>query len=76
MIRKIEDIVIYKDPFYYIAFPSCVTLDDGSVLLSCRRALEPRYLLGPDPDESLAGRVTWVPTNAETTIPATYRAHR
>jgi hypothetical protein len=60
MIRKTEDIVIYKDPFYYISFPSCLTLDTGEILLSCRRALDPRYLLGDNPDEALAGSVTHV----------------
>ena len=54
MITKLSDLIVYKDPFYYIAFPSCVTLDDGGVLLTCRRALEPRYLLGNDAPEALA----------------------
>ena len=45
MIRKLDDLVIYKDPYYYLAFPSCVTLSDGRVLITCRRALDPRYLL-------------------------------
>ncbi len=60
MITKLSDLVVYKDPFYYIAFPSCVTLDDGGVLLTCRRALEPRYLLGDDAPEALRSRTTHV----------------
>jgi len=54
MIRKVDEFIVYKDPQYYLAFPSCVTLDGGGVLVSCRRALEPRFLLDDDAPPELA----------------------
>lgn len=60
MLKKQQDITIYKDPFYYIAFPSCVTLDNGEVLVTCRRALDPRYLLTDDAPNDLRNKVIHV----------------
>lgn len=60
MIAIREHLTVYKDSFYYISFPSCATLDSGEVLVSCRRALDPRYLLGDDAPEDLRKRVTHV----------------
>ncbi|WP_084148735.1 sialidase family protein [Arenibacter latericius] len=37
-IRKIKDIVIYKDSLFYSTFPSVVTRPNGEVLVSFRRA--------------------------------------
>ena len=41
-IRKIEDIVIYKDDQFYSAFPSIVRRPDGELLLAFRRAPDRR----------------------------------
>lgn len=41
-IRKIEDIVIYKDDKYYSSFPSIVRRPDGELLLAFRRAPDRR----------------------------------
>lgn len=60
MIKKLTDLTIYKDPFYYIAFPSGITLDSGEILITCRRALDPRYLLGEVAAEDLQKKVTHV----------------
>ncbi|MFH1006716.1 MAG: sialidase family protein [Candidatus Latescibacterota bacterium] len=38
--RKLEDIVIYKDEDYYAAFPSIVSCPDGELLVAFRRAPE------------------------------------
>ncbi|ASO04623.1 sialidase family protein [Arenibacter algicola] len=37
-VRKVKDIVIYKDSTFYSTFPSVVTRPDGEVLVSFRRA--------------------------------------
>ena len=37
-VRKIKDIVVYKDSTFYSTFPSVVTRPDGDVLVSFRRA--------------------------------------
>lgn len=60
MLKKLQDITIYKDPFYYVAFPSCVTLDNGEILLTCRRALDPRYLLTDNAPDDLRNKITHV----------------
>ena len=60
MIKKLQDITIYKDPFYYIAFPSNITLNNGEILVSCRRALDPRYLLTEDAPDDLKNKVIHV----------------
>ncbi len=60
MLRKAQDVVIYKDERFYSAFPSAITLADGSVLLVFRRAPEPRWLLGPDAPAPLRGWVSHV----------------
>jgi sialidase-1 len=36
--RKLHDLVIYRDPAYYPAFPSLVRRPDGEILLAFRRA--------------------------------------
>lgn len=59
MITIQEHITIYKDPFYYIAFPSSITLDNDEILISCRRALDPRYLL-TDSNSELQNKVIHV----------------
>ncbi len=55
MLRKVEDRVLYREEPFYAAFPSAVTLPDGSVLLVFRRAPDPRWLLGPDAPDNLRG---------------------
>jgi sialidase-1 len=37
-VRKIKDVVIYKDPLFYSSFPSVVRLPDGELLVAFRRA--------------------------------------
>ncbi len=41
-IRKIKDIVIYKDSVFYSAFPSVVKRPDGEILVAFRRAPDRR----------------------------------
>src|SRR5882672_10385970 len=41
-IRKLEDIVIYRDEKFYSAFPSIVCRPDGELLVAFRRAPERR----------------------------------
>lgn len=41
-LRKIEDIVIYRDDFFYAAFPSIVRRPGGELLVAFRRAPERR----------------------------------
>ena len=43
-IRKVEDIVIYRDERFYSAFPSIVRRRDGELLVAFRRAPERRKL--------------------------------
>lgn len=40
--RKLRDIVIYRDPQYFSAFPSIVRRDDGELVVAFRRAPERR----------------------------------
>src|SRR5690606_23924265 len=37
-LRKVEDVVIYRDDRFHCAFPSVVKLTDGDLLLAFRRA--------------------------------------
>ncbi len=37
-VRKIKDIIIYKDPSFYSSFPSVVKRADGEILVAFRRA--------------------------------------
>ncbi|MBM4080839.1 MAG: exo-alpha-sialidase, partial [Planctomycetes bacterium] len=60
MLNKVEDIIIYKDEPFYSAFPSAVTLADGTVLVSFRRAPEPRWLLGTNAPENLRNWISHV----------------
>src|SRR5215212_1613439 len=46
-IRKLEDVVIYKDARFHNAFPSVVRRPDGELLLAFRRAPD-RRLLGDE----------------------------
>ncbi|MGD0258339.1 MAG: sialidase family protein [Verrucomicrobiota bacterium] len=46
-VRKVEDIIIYKDDKFYSAFPSIVRRSDGELLVAFRRAPE-RRLFGED----------------------------
>ncbi len=41
-LRKIEDIIIYRDPTFYAAFPSIVTRPDGELIVAFRRAPDRR----------------------------------
>jgi len=68
MIKKLQAITIYKDPFYYIAFPSCITLDNNEILVSCRRALDPRYLLTDDAPKELKSKVIHVEARSHQAI--------
>jgi sialidase-1 len=43
-VRKIEDLVIYRDDAFYSAFPSVVRRPDGELLVAFRRAPERRRL--------------------------------
>ena len=45
--RKLEDIVIYFDENYYVAFPSVVSCPDGELLVAFRRAPERRKYFAP-----------------------------
>lgn len=37
-VRKIKDVVIYKDSMFFSTFPSVITLPDGEILVAFRRA--------------------------------------
>ena len=37
-VKKIKDVIIYKDTMFYSAFPSAVRLSNGEILVSFRRA--------------------------------------
>lgn len=37
-LRKIKDVIIYKDSLFYSAFPSVVKRPDGELLVAFRRA--------------------------------------
>lgn len=37
-VKKIKDVIIYKDTMFYSAFPSAVKLSNGEILVSFRRA--------------------------------------
>lgn len=41
-IRKVKDIIIYKDSLFYSAFPSVVKRPDGEILVAFRRAPDRR----------------------------------
>src|SRR5439155_15352629 len=73
VVRKIQDIVIYKDDKFYSAFPSIVRRSDGELLVAFRRAPERRALGEPvtthtDPNSYLVlvrsrdGGKTWSQT--------------
>ena len=56
--RKLEDTVLYSDADYHAAFPSIVSLSDGELLVSFRRALDRRKFFAPqcthsDPNSQL-----------------------
>ena len=44
-VRKVEDIIVYKDDKFYSAFPSVVRRPNGELVVAFRRAPE-RLLLG------------------------------
>jgi len=46
-IRKVKDLVIYKDSLFYCAFPSVVKRSDGEILVAFRRAPD-RRLFGEE----------------------------
>src|SRR5688572_20315723 len=41
-VKKLKDLVVYRDDTFYSAFPSIVRRSDGELLLAFRRAPEPR----------------------------------
>lgn len=41
-IRKVKDIIVYKDSLFYSAFPSVVKRPDGELLVAFRRAPDRR----------------------------------
>jgi hypothetical protein len=41
-IRKLEDVVVYEQPEFYVAFPSIVRRSDGELLVAFRRAPDRR----------------------------------
>lgn len=43
-VKKLEDVVVYRDPMYYSAFPSLVVRPDGEILCAFRRAPDRRAL--------------------------------
>jgi len=43
-VRKLEDVVVYRDDKFYSAFPSIVRRSDGELLVAFRRAPERRLL--------------------------------
>jgi len=45
-LKKIKDIIIYKDDMFYSAFPSLVVRKDGEILCAFRRAPDRRALWG------------------------------
>jgi hypothetical protein len=68
VIQKLRDLILYQDPFYYNAFPSCIALDDGTILVSCRRALDPRYLLTDGAPAELRSKVIHVEARSHQAI--------
>ncbi len=57
-VRKVEDVVVYRDETFYSAFPSIVRRPDGELLVAFRRAPDPRNFgnAGPthtDPNSQL-----------------------
>ncbi|MDW8310606.1 MAG: hypothetical protein RMK20_14625, partial [Verrucomicrobiales bacterium] len=46
-LRKITDLVVYRDDAFYSAFPSVVRRPDGELLVAFRRAPERRRLGEP-----------------------------
>ena len=67
--KKLRDVVIYRDPDYFSAFPSIVRRADGELLVAFRRAPERRPAGGrcthADPNAQLVlvrsadGGATW-----------------
>lgn len=58
-IKKIKDVIIYKDTLFHLAFPSVIRKKEGTIVVAFRRALE-RRLIGEkhtnhlDPNSYLA----------------------
>lgn len=53
--KKIRDLILYKDPRFYSSFPAIVALPTGRPIVIFRRARETRWLLPNDiPDELAA----------------------
>jgi len=56
-VKKIKDVIVYRDPEYYAAFPSIVCRPDGELLVAFRRAPERRTMGGrcthKDPNSQL-----------------------
>lgn len=46
-LRKLADVVIYRDDQWYSTFPSCIVRPDGTALVAFRRAPERRLWHGP-----------------------------
>ena len=49
-VRKIKDIVIYKDSLFFSTFPSVITRADGEVLVAFRRAPDRKIFGEPKTD--------------------------
>ncbi|NLG26730.1 MAG: exo-alpha-sialidase [Chloroflexi bacterium] len=45
--RKLEDVIVYRDARYYATFPSVVARSDGELLVAFRRAPERRRYFAP-----------------------------
>ena len=43
--KKLQDLILYKDSRFYSSFPSVVNLANGEILLMFRRAWDFRWLL-------------------------------
>jgi len=52
MIKKLNDIILYKDEHFFSSFPSIVLLENNHLLLLFRRARDSRWLLDADDEES------------------------
>lgn len=69
-VKKVQDVVIYRDTMFYSAFPSVIKLDDGRLMVAFRRAPN-RQMMGAsryrhiDPCSQLVtvtsndGGITW-----------------
>ena len=45
-LAKDADLILYRDPRHYAAFPSIARLADGHMAVAFRRARDPRWMFG------------------------------